>query len=486
MTRDMMATLPQDPEELNASNGTNGKNGAKEPGMPKTELLPTDYKELYVVITEGREDFISLAERLRTRLTDVVQNGEATVLIANSEFNAVRIARSYGHVPLVMMIGNKSENGQAYPVHGFISAAYENLATVHNALIVRTGERAYKHVDKLGDEATLDKAVDTILWEREESVLPARERAMRDTSINDLARAIERQFDPALSIYPSVTKVSGKPPRIVKIGGSMYDLSESREGGDLFSGLVERIAQVIKEGSYNIILTVGGGPSSEPVKQASENLQISPEQQRRLARMSFRQQASTLVDLLSKMGAPATIVSDTRDLQYVESIIKSGNAPPRVPVVLNIPNGYPSARFSAPAEKSDELSVALADMFGEPVVTFVKDTDGVYTRDPHLQRRQVAMLPEQFRGQIIQLMRVYPYDFLAGNISRKGSDGRDQHLVENSALYVLQRSMVVGSIQVVNGRNPEEVVKAITTIEPVGAYILNQNTMPYNPSPADL
>lgn len=473
------AALHQGSDE---SDGTNGKSGAKEPEQPKAEYLPIDYRELYIVITEGREDFKRLAKRLRTRLTDVVQDGEATVLGASSELNALRIARSYGHVPLVMMIGNKGENGQAYPVHGFVSAAYENMATVHNALIVRTGEREYKHVDKLDDEATLDMAVDTILWVRKEEVLPDRERAMQNTSINGLVTAIEKQFDPALGIYPSVTKVLGKPPRIVKIGGSMYDLSETKEGGDIFSGLVERIAQVINEGIYNIVLTVGGGPSSEPVKQASENLPISHEQQRRMARASYRQQAGTLVDLLSRMGVQARIIDTTSNLQYLESIIKSGNPPPDVPVVLNIPNGYPSARFYAPAERSDELAVALADLFGEPIAIFIKDTDSVYTRDPRLQRQQIAGLPEQLRGQNIRLMRVYPHEFLAGNVSRIGTDDRDQHLVEDSALYVLQRSMTVGSIQVVNGRKPDDVVKAITTIQPVGSYILNQNTKPSKPT----
>ncbi|MBI2140793.1 hypothetical protein HYU16_00035 [Candidatus Woesearchaeota archaeon] len=455
-----------------ARSGSNGNN---------TALLPPDYRELYVVVTEGRQDLFNLARGLRRRLKDVLPNGEGTVLTADNAFNAVRISRIYGHVPLVLMIGNKGEEGQAFPVHGFVRSAYENLADVHNAFVIRVGNLEYKTVTELGYDS-MEAAIETVLWEREQNVLPTRTLKLKKEpmpSLDELVTAIERQFNTVLDSYPSISRSAvGIQPRVIKIGGSMYDLIETREGADAFNALVESLADLIKRNEYNIIITVGGGPFYDPTKQAIENLTLSSGQERSLARMSFRQQAETLIGIFSQMGVQAQRIEDTKLLQAVESIVKSGSPLPYVPVVLRIPESYPNARYTVPPERSDELAVALADLFHEPNVIFIKDTASVYMRDINLTPEQVRALPQQFQGHNTRLVRVYSDHILAGQISRVGPDGKDQHLVENTALRAMQNSLVVGSIQVVNGRDSKSAIEAITTTEPIGSYILNQNVSP--------
>lgn len=446
--------------------GAGHLNGKADGSRKKPKLLPTPFNELYVVITEGRADLVTFAERLKKEM-DKVTDDNCTVIATKYAQGALEVGRAYGHVPLVLMIGNKKEGGQAHAVLPVISTAYQQLAGVHNVFHLSSGVV----VDEL-NKSNLDSAVETTVKKREEQ-LRVREAILSAKSVDDLVSLIDTQVEQTLPTYPNIKQAAGLQPKVVKLGGSIYDLIRSKEGANVFSELIEELANLEKQKRYNIILTVGGGPFYDPAKQAKEYLELSDEQARKQARTALRQQAVTLVDMLSKWEVPAQIIETTTLLQAIASVVNGGQPTPYVPVVLTIPRDYPDAEFTAHPEESDKLAIALAHYFNAPNVIFVKDAEGVHLRDPNLTQEQIAALPEKFRrGPNCRFARIYAQDIAAGKISRIGSDGRNGHLIDDSALEVLINSMRVGSVQVVNGRKPEEVTAAISGGTPAGSYIL--------------
>lgn len=433
-------------------------------------LLPPNYKELYIVITERAHDLEMLANHLEERLS-VATNGRSTVLTTNTALGAARIGRNYGHVPVFLVIGDTREGRQGLIASSFFHEIWRRFASFPDArnLEREDDDRFHELVDEI-QESNIERALRTVLSHREDQLVRKSIFRKNEPNLDDVIASIEDRYAPLLKWYPSILKTTGLRPAVVKVGGSMYDLTRTTEGGKVFRRLIEMLAQVTNEGEYNLVITVGGGPFYDPTKQLAETLELGNDYVRKMAPRSFRQQALTLAKVFSQYGVAAQLVEDSTLLQTVVSLVKIGGRLPYVPIVLTIPKGYPGMETGVPAWQSDKLTVAVAHLLNEPNAVFVKDAEGIFMRDPNLSYVQVSALPTEFRGPNRQIKRIYAGD-VNTKILRVGSDRRDEHLIENSALEFLAKAKVVGSMQLVNGRQPEQIKRAIMG-EPVGSYIL--------------
>ena len=62
-------------------------------------------------------------------------------------------------------------------------------------------------------------------------------------------------------------------------------------------------------------------------------------------------------------------------------------------------------------------------------------------------------------------------DFLSGKISRLGSDGREEHLIETSALHYYLNTRYLREIRIIDANNPENIEYALRNVE-VGSVIV--------------
>jgi isopentenyl phosphate kinase len=297
-------------------------------------------------------------------------------------------------------------------------------------------------------------------------------------SINQIVERIEKQFDSIINLYPKVRQKKGHQPIIVKVGGSMSDLimGNSKEKADTYGQMVDTLAEIVKENSYNLVLTVGGGSFRDFTNQVSAATEISQVQQKKMARMSYTQHAETLADMLKNRGVDAKKIDRTDLLQMVQTTTLSGSALPYVPIVLSIPKDYPRTPYTAVPEQSDKLALALANLLGVSNPIFLKDTDGIHFWDPNLNEDEARKIIPETNVMVAgnpQIKRIYAPD-IPKRISRYAitkTGVTNEHVVEDNALDVLNNSLRVASIQVVDGKNPQAISRAIRG-EPVGSYIL--------------
>ena len=92
---------------------------------------------------------------------------------------------------------------------------------------------------------------------------------------------------------------------------------------------------------------------------------------------------------------------------------------------------------------------------------FVKDTDGIFDRDP--KRVKKGEKPALFYP------RISIEDF-EDKVSRIGVDNRDEHLLETSAINLLKQSKVVEMLTVINCRKPS-LIDSLLAGKTVGSTI---------------
>lgn len=261
--------------------------------------------------------------------------------------------------------------------------------------------------------------------------------------------------------------------RVVKIGGSIFDLYDTKPRAlhNLLKAIVEA------QQNHPIVLTVGGGPLHGLAESYKKRLRVSDEAYEKLSEAQLTYQAKTVADLLEKIEPEIALPIPIESLEFIlyHNLIKEfiGN---RIPIVSLLPeiNTEKLKIPKIPSYNSDVHTVYFADALGVRKIIFAKDTDGIYLRDPNLPDPLVNKLREPFRGENVFLDYI-----LAGNIQkrieRKGLNPKgeitDEHLIETPAIEPFVNSQFLYTIQIVNGTKPQEAVKAIEGIK-AGSYII--------------
>jgi len=232
-------------------------------------------------------------------------------------------------------------------------------------------------------------------------------------------------------------------PRLIKIGGSISDLLETRR--EVIINLLGEVKKLHDEG-YPLILTTGGGLRLETEKTIAEGYGREPHPREVLEKNAM--------DIKTLLGDVAEYVppEEMRDIKNFDPDYLRKNIP-----VVSL-SGY----SNIPDTESDVHTLRIGEQLGLYKVIFAKDTDGVHERDPYRQTRTVRA---QLFGPISHWAKVqnnpfypniYASQILDGEISRTDSEGKGEHLIEARAvLYLRDQTKSLRAVQVINGTKPE-------------------------------
>jgi len=259
---------------------------------------------------------------------------------------------------------------------------------------------------------------------------------------------------------------------VVKIGGSIFDLLDR----EVLHNLLETIVEIHQD--QDLILTVGGGPLQSVPADYRTSLGISDFRYQESSKEQITQQALTVVDLLRQISPdkvaympPEDMVRTLKDNWITREFLMG-----KIPVFSYLPEeseeiGIPKTQYSA----SDAHTVRFADALGSGKVIFLKNTDGIYRRDPNLPKTFWDRLRKQFREGKNDFFDFVYAPHIGDKIERLGLTPRgevtDEHLIETLALQPFIDSRYLHTIQIVNGTKPQELVNAMKGIK-AGSYIL--------------
>lgn len=262
---------------------------------------------------------------------------------------------------------------------------------------------------------------------------------------------------------------------IVKIGGSIFDLYKAKP--DILHKLLAAIVEMHKH--HKVVLTVGGGPAQSMAVDFKKVLGLSDTTYEELSRGQLTNQATILSDLLRQINPDivAPIPLEYMEFVMTRGLITGDYLEKKIPIISLVPEIPELGIPRMPSSASDLHTVALAEYFHCAKVFFVKDTDGIYRRDPNIPNefvREMGLPKSNF------FIRFVYADQITTSISRIGLSPErtvtDGHLIETSAIDAFLKSKYPHTIQVVNGRNPNKLSEAMDGYK-VGSYILK----PYLP-----
>jgi molybdenum storage protein len=255
-------------------------------------------------------------------------------------------------------------------------------------------------------------------------------------------------------VQKSTEPQSGDPPvirmlpnaHVVKIGGrSMLDAGRS-----LMYPLVEVIAECLS--SKKLILGTGGGARSRHVFSIGIDLGMPAGVLAQLAQADALGNAHILGALLSPYGVvaiPPEIFGHLLPLfiNSVPGVIFTGVPPYAL-------WEHPPEVGRIPSHGSDAGCFLLAECFGCKTLTFVKDVDGLYDRDPK-QDSTANLIPKISVNELKERqLETLPFERILINL--------------------LSNSRLVQQFQIINGASPEKLAAALDG-EHVGTLVYKEN-----------
>ena len=230
--------------------------------------------------------------------------------------------------------------------------------------------------------------------------------------------------------------------KFIAIGGqSIMD-----RGASAVLPLVEAIAGLNREG-YKIIVGVGGGARARHTFSIGLDLGLPIGGLARIMGGVEEQNRDMLQFLLAPHGG-ITFVKD--HLQDLQMFLNGG----LIPVCIGQPPYHfyepPPTRGALPENGSDTGLFLMAELMGAEQMIYVKDVDGLYREDPHVN-------PDA--------------DFIAEATAAEIRDWALPDLpIERNLLDCVENARLVKSIRLVNGLKPGSLAKAFAG-EGVGSII---------------
>ncbi len=248
---------------------------------------------------------------------------------------------------------------------------------------------------------------------------------MRESLIDkDLVAGTERKA-PLVRMLPHA--------HVVKIGGrSIVD-----HGAEALPGLVEVLAEVLRE--RKLILSTGGGVRSRHVFSIGMDLGLPTGVLAQLAIADALGNAHILGTLLAPLGVvaiPPEMFGHLLPLflHSAPGVIFNGDPPYSI-------WEHPPEIGRIPPHRTDAGSYLVAECFGCKSVILVKDVDGLYDADPKIHSG-ARFIPRIGVGELRSLgLATLPFDEVL--------------------LDLLSRARLVKSFQIVNGRHPDRLARAL-------------------------
>jgi molybdenum storage protein len=240
---------------------------------------------------------------------------------------------------------------------------------------------------------------------------------------------------PQVRLYPDVS--------ILKIGGQ----SICDRGIKALPPVIKEIAD--NRNDYKMLITTGGGTRSRHIYAIGLELGMPTGILARFGSSISEQNALLVAMLLAPFGG-VKISHD--NLAKLTSYFQQGCIP--------IMHGMPPYDYFAlpgkgriPLHRTDVGTIILADLTGARSCIFIKDEKGLYTDDPKKNPR-AEFIPE------------------IGAKTLMGMDLEDL-AIERPCLEILQNSVVIDRIQIINGLEPGNIGRALKG-EHVGSLIFKE------------
>jgi molybdenum storage protein len=242
--------------------------------------------------------------------------------------------------------------------------------------------------------------------------------------------ASEREF----SILPDVA--------LIGIGGqSIFD-----RGREAVIPLVEELA--ILRSKYKMVLGVGGGTRVRHTVSIALDLGLPTGGVAQLVGAMEEANAVFLNALLAKHGS---IVMQREHFWELPLYLETG----MLPIVISIPPYHfwepPPEDGPLPAHGSDFGLFILAEVLGMPKILFVKDEDGLYTKDPK-------------KHEDARLIKHTTLDELL-------ADMPEELILDRQLFSAWRTARHVKRVQIVNGLKPGQLTRALAG-EDVGTVIV--------------
>lgn len=237
--------------------------------------------------------------------------------------------------------------------------------------------------------------------------------------------------------YMLPTDLAEKKFIVLKIGGSVMEADLDNE----YKGIVNivRVTEELQQEGYQIVVTVGADPhgtipKSRLAKYGEKSTQIKKQYHRHMCE-ALRLNRE-FIEAIYEHDAFVFDPSSLSDLESLDDVIRDN----RVIICSTAPRHLTLSKESSPTEllsDSDYQTLKLAQFFGQSTIVIAKDTPGIFSRDPlkGMSDGSEAWRKAQRSNVLHEL--VYVSEFLDGSVSRKGMDGKDNHLWENSALRAM-------------------------------------------------
>ena len=228
---------------------------------------------------------------------------------------------------------------------------------------------------------------------------------------------------------------------VIKIGGQ----SICDRGIRALPALIREIAACKKK--YKMLLTTGGGTRSRHIYSIGLELGMPTGIIAKFGSSISEQNALLVSTLLSPWGG----IKIGHD-----EVIKLSTyfAQDCIPVMHGMPPydyfALPTSRWRIPVHRTDVGTLVLADLIGARSCILVKDEKGLFTDDPK-KNPKAAFIPE-----------ISVRDLLDRDL--------DDLIIERPCLEILRSSEVIDRVQIVNGLEKGNLMKALKG-KPVGTVI---------------
>jgi molybdenum storage protein len=245
---------------------------------------------------------------------------------------------------------------------------------------------------------------------------------------------ISRTDGPVCSILPDVN--------VIQIGGrSIMD-----RGRSALLPLLEEI--VGNQSSHRMIIGVGAGVRSRHIFSVGLDLGLPTGALAVLSAKDAAQNAYMVSCLLAQHGFVYL------EAPFVVQLLPAMLAAARGAVFNGIPPyalwEHPPALGKLPPHGSDAGTYLIGEVFGARSVIYLKDVDGLYTADPHIDPN----------AEFIR--EICAHELIEKNLSTLP--------VEPAVLHLLTRAKLMKEVRIVNGLVPGNLTRALAG-EPIGTVI---------------
>ncbi|MBI2142384.1 hypothetical protein HYU15_02760 [Candidatus Woesearchaeota archaeon] len=436
--------------------------------VPFSRVFDPLHREVYVVITDGREELTQIVSWL-SGITGKNSGVQTSVVAARTEQEAARIYSAYGYLPVVLFFTDTTTARHDAGLWLLESALDTQAFTeITDPFKVLTTDSQFEYRPQ--GSLTREEFERTFAFHR--SGMRDRRRAMQENSTLD---SIVRDADGRYEYETKRFGLNTNMPSVLKIGGSAFDMLTYDGNRSAFDGMMEGVRDLFNAG-YKFVMTVGGGPTGDLVASYSGRGLVSALS----SDDAIKFQIKRLGEQLRRFGLQSRVLRESGQFLPTRSLLYSVmEQMDYIPIVESVPRGINNGGISP--GRSDEVTIAAANYFRIPVVIFVKNTAGVYSRDPNITGDDLQMLPPALRVAPLEFYPRIFSDRVSEDICRLSPDTSARsralssgHLIDDGGLLSLRNGTApyVAAVRVVDAKSPEAIMAAVKGLPGPGSYIL--------------